>query len=513
MQTASAPTTSLPASGERTLNGSGLSIHDPRTGEYLWSVPDAEPAAVDHALMMARKAAAGWAAVPAAERGAALRTAARALAAAAPDLAGLNASETGRPRDEALAGIAAGVATLEQYAELGPLHRGHSLLGNRSATDYTLAEPRGVAVLLTPWNDPVAVACGLIGAALVTGNTVVHKPSERCPRLGEALGDVLLPAFPPGVLLTVSGGAGVGELLTRAGADVIAHVGSSAAGERIAAAGAQAGAHVIRENGGNDPLVVDRDVNPSWAAEQAAIGAFSNSGQICTAVERIYVHEAIAARFCTALEAEAALRNHNGTVAPLVDGRLRDAVHRQVAEALAQGARAVEGGVIPEGRGSHYPATVLLGCTESMQVMTEETFGPVAAVRVVESFDDGLRLAGSGRYGLAATVLTGSIAHVQKAIAALPVGTVKINEVFGGAPGGSAQPRGASGEGFGYGPELLDEFTRVKVVHVAAPPAFALHLPDNPPPEPVPAEQVIIETLPPAADNPTQDKLTQEILP
>jgi betaine-aldehyde dehydrogenase len=489
MHTAAKPT--VPAGP--TLDGSGLTISDPRTGQYLWSVPEAEPGAVARTVEVARNAAVRWAAVAPGERGAALRSAARALDAAAQELAGLNASETGRPFEEALAGIAAGVSTLEQYAELGPLHRGHSLLGNRTATDYTVAEPRGVAVLLTPWNDPVAVACGLIGAALVTGNTVVHKPSERCPHLGEALGEVLALAFPPGVLLTLSGSARVGALLTQADVDVIAHVGSSASGASIARAAAQTGAHVIRENGGNDPLVVDRDVDPVWAAEQAAIGAFSNSGQICTSVERIYVHEAIAAEFCTALEAEAALRNSNGTVAPLVDTRLRETVHAQVSQALEQGAHAVEGGAVPEGPGAFYPATVLLGCTDSMQVMQEETFGPVAAVRVVQGFDDGLQLAGSGRYGLAATVLTGSIAHVQEAIAALPVGTVKINEVFGGAPGGSAQPRGASGEGFGYGPELLDEFTRVKVVHVAAPPPFALQLPDEPLREPVPAEQLLAE--------------------
>ncbi|MDR6414392.1 aldehyde dehydrogenase [Pseudarthrobacter sulfonivorans] len=491
MHTTASPTTST----ERTLDGSGLTISDPRTGEYLWSVPEAEPGAVSHAVDVARNAAVLWAAAAPAERGAALRAAARALDAAAQELAGLNNRETGRPFEEALAGIAAGVSTLEQYAELGPVHRGHSLLGNRSASDYTVAEPRGVAVLLTPWNDPVAVACGLIGGALVTGNTVVHKPSERCPRLGEALGEVLATAFPPGVLLTVSGGARVGALLTEAAVDVIAHVGSSASGARIARAAARTGAHVLRENGGNDPLVVDRDVDPVWAAEQAAIGAFSNSGQICTSVERIYVHEAIAAEFCAALEAEAALRNSTGSVAPLVDTRLRDAVHAQVSEALDQGAHAVEGGAVPAGPGAFYPATVLLGCTDNMQVMAEETFGPVAAVQMVQSFDDGLQLAASGRYGLAATVLTGSIAHVQKAIAALPVGTVKINEVFGGAPGGSAQPRGASGEGFGYGPELLDEFTRVKVVHVAAPPPFALQLPDEPLPEPVPAEQVLADQM------------------
>ncbi|NUT72988.1 aldehyde dehydrogenase [Pseudarthrobacter sp. C4D7] len=459
--------------GHGIIEGAGITIQDPRTGDVLWTVPQAGPDAVFDAVNVARRAAPGWAATAPAERGAALRTAARALDAAARQLAGLNASETGRPEDEALAGIGAAVSTLEQYAELGPVHRGHSLRGGRFASDYTVAEPRGVAVLLTPWNDPVAVACGLIGAALVTGNAVIHKPSERCPRLGEALGEVLAPAFPAGVFLTISGGADVGAALSQAEVDVVAHVGSSAAGSRIARAAVGTGAHVLRENGGNDPLLVDRDVDPVWAAEQAAIGAFSNSGQICTSVERVYVHKDIAHDFCRALEAEAALRNGSGSVAPLVDVRMRDAVHGHVTAALGQGARAVEGGSLPDGPGSFYPATVLLDCTEGMQVMTEETFGPVAPVQVVDTFDDGLRLACSGRYGLAATVLSSNIAHIQQAVAALPVGTVKVNAVFGGAPGGAAQPRGESGAGFGYGPELLDEFTQVKVVHIAAPPPAA----------------------------------------
>lgn len=469
MPTTATETTAAPG----TRDGAGITIRDPRTGETLWTVPETDPGAVNHAVEVARSAAAEWAATAPAERGAALRAAARALDAAAHELAGLNASETGRPVDEALAGIAAGVSTLEQYAELGPVHRGHSLRGSHLATDYTVGEPRGVAVLLTPWNDPVAVACGLIGAALVTGNTVIHKPSERCPRLGEALGEVLAPAFPPGVFLTVSGGAEVGALLTRAEVDVLAHVGSSASGARIAQAAALTGAHVIRENGGNDPLLVDSDVDPAWAAEQAAIGAFSNSGQICTAVERIYVHQAIADEFCTALAAEAERRNSAGAVAPLVDLRMRDEVHAQVAAALDQGARATAGGALPDGPGSFYPATVLLDCTDGMQVMTEETFGPVAPVQVVETFDDGLKRACSGKYGLAATVLSGNIAHIQQAVASLPVGTVKVNAVFGGAPGGAAQPRGESGHGFGYGPELLDEFSQVKVVHIEAPPVRA----------------------------------------
>lgn len=193
-------------------------------------------------------------------------------------------------------------------------------------------------------------------------------------------------------------------------------------------------------------------------------------GQICTAVERIYVHRDIAGPFVEALAEEARRRNTDGSLAPLVDTRMRDAVAGQVSEALARGAEAVVGGEVPDGPGAFYPATVLTGCTDTMEIMLRETFGPVAPVRVVESFAEGLSLAASGDYGLAATVLTGNLEHAQQAIAGLPVGTVKVNAVFGGAPGGSAQPRGISGQGFGYGPELLDEFTRVKVVHLAAPP-------------------------------------------
>jgi acyl-CoA reductase-like NAD-dependent aldehyde dehydrogenase len=116
-----------------------------------------------------------------------------------------------------------------------------------------------------------------------------------------------------------------------------------------------------------------------------------------------------------------------------------------------------------------YPATVLTDCTPDMAIMREETFGPIAPVAVVDDFEQGLAAAADDRYGLAATVLTPQIAHPEFAIASLQVGTVKINDVFGGAPGGSAEPRRASGRGFGYGPELLDEMSCTKVVHIAAP--------------------------------------------
>jgi len=324
--------------------------------------------------------------------------------------------------------------------------------------------------VITPWNDPVAVAGGLIAAAVVTGNVVVHKPSERCPHLGARLGEVLAAALPDGVLTTVTGGAEVGQqLVASAEVDLVAHVGSSAAGRRIAAAAAENGVHVIRENGGNDALLVDADVDPTWAAGQAALGSYANSGQICTSVERIYVHRAIAEPFLEALVDEARRRNEPGRLAPLVDDRLRREVHRQVEQTLAAGGTLLAGGELPDTAGAHYPATVVTDCPVDSLLMTEETFGPVAPVHVVDDFAQGLQLAATDRYGLAACVLSASLAHITEAVDTLAVGTVKVNGVFGGAPGGAAEPRGASGSGFGYGPELLDEMTARKVVHIGRP--------------------------------------------
>lgn len=446
-----------------------MTVLDPRTGDTVARVPIAGAAECDDAVKRARAAAHGWARTSAGERAAAVADAAVAVRTAADELAELNERETGKPRGDALGGVEAGIDTLMQYAQLGPLHRGRSLLGAWSATDLMVPEPRGVVAALTPWNDPVAVAAGLLGAALVTGNTVVHKPSERCPGTGRRFAELVAAALPEGVLEIVDGDATVGARLAAAAqVDVVAHVGSSATGRAIAKTCAARGAKALLENGGNDALIVDADVEPGWAARQAALGAFANAGQICVAVERIYVVQSQAARaFIEALVAEAGAWADR--IGPLVDERHREHVHRHVSDAVGSGARALIGGEPRRGAGTFYPPTVLTGCTADMLVFREETFGPVAAVRVVPDFHTALLEAADDRFGLAATVLTSDMAHAQEAWRSLPVGTVKINAVFGGAPGGAAQPRRDSGSGFGYGPELLDEMTVMKVVHWSAP--------------------------------------------
>ena len=454
-----------------------VTILDPADGSLVGELDLASRSEVDAAVGSAAKTAGEWARTAPAERAALVHAAADRVAAATDELARLTTREMGKPLDDARGGVEAGVSTLRQYAELGPLHRGRSLQGSWDATDLMVPGPRGVVAAITPWNDPVAVPCGIIGAALVTGNTVVFKPSERTPHTGLELARLLAEGLPPGVLEVVVGdGAAGAALAEHPDVALLAHVGSTAAGRSIAAAAAGTGAEVLLENGGNDPLLVDADVDPEWAAEQAAAGCFANAGQICTSVERVYVAEAVAQPFLDALVRRAqALVSGPGTVAgtqlgPLVDARMRDTVHAHVEQAVAAGAQVLTGGSVPEGDGTFYPATVLTGCTPDMAVMREETFGPVAPVSVVPDFDAGLAAASEGRYGLAAVVLTGSMEHAQRAWRELPVGTVKVNAAFGGAPGGAAQPRGASGSGFGYGPELLDEMTTTKVVHLGLAP-------------------------------------------
>ncbi|WP_433392567.1 aldehyde dehydrogenase family protein [Micromonospora sp. KLBMP9576] len=455
--------------------GGELVVRDPADGSPVSSAPVATADEVGKAVEAARGVAAQWAATAPADRAAALHRAADAVAAAVDDLARATTAEMGKPLPDARGGVEAGVGTLRQYAELAPVRGGRTLHGATDALDFMTPQPRGVVAAITPWNDPVAVSCGLLGAALVTGNVVLHKPSERAPATGWLLAKALDSALPPGVLSLLTGGPETGAALAAQEVDVVAHVGATATGRAIAAAAARTGAKVLLENGGSDPLVVDGDVDPLWAAGQAALGAFANAGQICVAVERIYVHRDVAEDFTQALAERAeALRVGPGgdprtELGPLVDRRHRDHVHGQVTAAVAQGARLRTGGTLPDGPGAFYPATVLADCRHDMTVVREETFGPVAAIVTVDSFSEALRCAADSPYGLAATVLTASMSHAQRAWRELPVGAVKVNAVFGGAPGGAAHPRRGSGHGYGYGPELLDEFTATKAVHLEAP--------------------------------------------
>jgi acyl-CoA reductase-like NAD-dependent aldehyde dehydrogenase len=453
---------------------------DPTTGEPAWVVVPATAPEVASAVDAAARAAGAWRRTAPAERATALRQAANAVRRAADDLGALLTATTGRLIGQARESAVVAADLLEEAATTGLGATGRTLAGAPAALDVVRREPHGVVAVVTPWNDPFPTAAGLLAAALVTGNTVVHKPSERSAAPGWELARLIAGALPAGVLNVVSGdGESGAALVGDPRVALVAQVGSTATGRDIAARVGARGGRVLLENGGKDPIVVDAGVDPAWAAGQIALGAFTNTGQICTSVERVYLHEAVADEVLGELVRIAdAMRVGDPAdpateLGPLVDEAQLAIVTEHVSAALAAGARVLAGG--PDGSrldeaGCFYPATVLDGCTAEMAVMTEETFGPVAAVTRVADFDEALALADAGRYGLAATVLTPDLGHALRAAEALEVGTVKINAVFGGAPGGSADPRRDSGAGAGYGPDLLAAMTVLKTVHLEAAP-------------------------------------------
>ena len=298
--------------------------------------------------------------------------------------------EGGKPLADSLGGVEAGIGAIEQYAELGPLHRGRALQGGWDAADLMVHEPRGVVALLVPWNDPIAIACGQIAAALVTGNTVVYKPSEKTPLSGARLVELLDLG---GVLQLVHGDARAGRpLAAHPRVDLVIHTGSVQTGREVMEACADRLGKALLELGGKDAMIVDAGVDPEWAAEQAAIGAFANAGQICTSVERIYVHRDVAEPFVAALtrRAEALAvgpgRDPATEMGPLIDEDQRDWVHNHVEDAVHNGAELPRRRADPRRAGCFYPPTVLVGPPGDAPVITQETFGPVAAVRVVDSF-------------------------------------------------------------------------------------------------------------------------------
>ena len=237
------------------------------------------PHQVRAAVAAARPAFPGWRGTEPGSRGAALRAAAANLRADRERIADLHMRDTGRLLGDARSAVDVAASLLEEAATAAPLDAGRSLGGDARSLDVVRREPRGVVAVITPWNDPLPAAAGLLGAALATGNTVVHKPSERSSLVGAALAEALARHLPDGVLTVVLGDGAVGELLVAdPDVDVVAHVGSSRAGRRIAEVAGSRAAKLLLENGGKDALVVDADVDPMWAAQQAALGAFVNAG-------------------------------------------------------------------------------------------------------------------------------------------------------------------------------------------------------------------------------------------
>lgn len=441
----------------RTASLETISICSPESGDRLAVIPAGCVEDVNLAVAAAREAAVVWGRTPLEDRLATVTAMTDALEAHVEELAQVQSAEMGQPlalARESLSGLSDWARGLLEDAPLA----GETELGG----GHLVHEPRGVGALIVPWNFPLPVALQGLVPLLASGNTVVWKPSERSPLSAVAAMRHIGGVIPPGTVNLVLGDGRAGEpLAAHRDVDVILFTGSVPTGRRVAALAADRLANVVLELGGKDPVIVDEDVDPAWAAGVVAEGAMLNAGQLCTSMERIYVHIGISEEFTAALcDAVRAM-----SIGPLVDRRQRAVVERQVQRAVEDGAHVLVGGECPDGPGSYYPPTVVADVPQDTALMREETFGPVAAVRTVESFDDAMKLANDTEYGLAATVLTKDPAHAARAGSELRAGIVWINEWQGAVKGAQAEPQRLSGRGIGFGPGLWDELRTTRYVH------------------------------------------------
>lgn len=461
MSTSPTAPAASPTSGE-------LASFDPATGTCVGTVPITPASEIPAIIARARAAAAGWAATAPADRAAALVAAAADLGEQAEAIGTLLTREMGKPLREAIgevAGCASSMAdtAAEIIAALEPVER-----GDEHTASTLHFDPLGVCAAITPWNFPVAMPHWLVVPALMAGNTVVLKPSELTPLVAQAYADCLIPHLPADVLQVVHGADEQGKALVAGDVDLVAFTGSREVGKRILAAAGPGLTRVILELGGKDPMVVLDDADVDKAARFAVRNSFRNAGQVCVSTERIYVDDRIADAFEDALlTLTADLVVGPGTedgvdVGPMISTEQRDHVLAQVQRATREGATLRHGEPVAEG--NFIRPIVLTGLSHEMEIMREETFGPVACVMRVHGDEEAVRLANDTPFGLGAVVFGGDEDRAAAVARRLRAGMVGVNRSCGGAGGTPWVGAGESGHGFHGGPEGHRQFTQPRVV-------------------------------------------------
>ncbi len=451
--------------------------YDPRTGAEVGRVAATPPEAVHEAAARARKAFVDWADQSHSARAGHLKELKRVLVANADRIAETVAAETGKHPDDALITEVAVAGAITDYLRR---RAGHLLQPDRrSALPFLGAKawveyhPRGVAGVIAPWNYPFSLPFGPTLNALAAGCTVVLKPSEVTPLSGALVGELIEEAgFPAGVVQVCQGAAETGAAVVEA-ADVVSFTGSPGVARKVAAKAAEDLTPVIMELGGKDAMLVLDDADLTRAARAAVWGGLVNAGQTCISVERVYVVDGVYDRFLgelrNALRPVNAGSGDNADIGPIIHGPQLDVVQRHVDDAVARGATVLAGGARKGGPGRFFEPTLLVDVDHTMEVMKEETFGPVLAVMRVPDEETAVELANDSKYGLHGSVWTGDAGRGRRVASAMDTGTVAINNClvnygmsdlpFGGI--------GESGYGSNNGPEGLRAFCYPKAVSQA----------------------------------------------
>jgi succinate-semialdehyde dehydrogenase/glutarate-semialdehyde dehydrogenase len=421
------------------LSGKVEIIYNPANQEPVAQVAVGTRQDACQALQAAKKAFPIWSATSSQERAKILHAAAHLVRQRAEQIARLLTLEMGKPLKNAKMELLSSADILDFYAEEGKRNFGEWITSSHSRS-IVLRQPVGVAALITPWNFPVDLLAWKVGPCLAAGCTFVAKPPSKAPLAAtEFVRAVSEAGLPAGAANVVHGpGSEVGaELVENPISRKIAFTGETQTGREIMA---HAAAHIKRvslELGGQSPFIVCPDADLEAAAAAAAQRAFSNMGQICISVNRIYVAEEVAEPFTEELVRRAErLKIGDGLgpdvdLGPMFSGAQRERTKDHVADALEKGAELLSGGQEPEGeaylKGYFFQPTVLGKADHSMRVMREETFGPVAPIMRFKTLEEAVALANDSEYGLAAYVFTNDLKTALRAAEGLEAGGIGVN--------------------------------------------------------------------------------------
>ncbi|WP_431036226.1 aldehyde dehydrogenase family protein [Streptomyces sp. P6-2-1] len=457
--------------GAESTTSPALDVLDPATEQLAGRVPDAGDAELQAAVDAAASAFPAWRDTPLEGRREVVRAIAGVLREHADELSALLTREQGKPLAAAKGEINGAAAWLDAFAGLD--YPAEELTETETHRVRVRRVPLGVVAGIVPWNFPVNLMMWKVGPALLTGNTMIVKPSPYTPLTTLRIGELLADVVPAGVLNTVSGGDSLGpKVSAHPGIAKIAFTGSTATGSRVMASAAAHLARVTLELGGNDAAIVLPDVDVDEVAPKVFWTAFGNSGQICIAAKRIYVHEdiydAFAARFAeTARAAVVGPGTREGVQLGPVQNRAQyEKVVALIERTAASGAKFLVKGEIPEGPGYFIHPSVVDDPADDSEIVTEEPFGPVVPLLRFRDTDEVVRRANDSEYGLGGTVWGRDLAAAEAVAARIDTGTVWINEGQRPSPTLPFGGHKASGIGTENGVDGMLEFTNTQVLSV-----------------------------------------------
>lgn len=451
-----------------------LAIHNPATGTLIAELPADDAASVAAKAAQARKAQAGWAAVPVAARKACITRFRAGIVAELDALAAIMTRETGKPIKMSRNELNGLLGRIDFFlAELDTATATQTVFADGGMTEQIEHTPLGVVANISAWNYPWFVGGNVFIPALLTGNAVLYKPSEYAAMTGQAIARLLHAAgVPQDVFVLLIGGGAVGAALMEQPVDGLFFTGSYATGAKIAQSIGPRMVKLQLELGGKDPTYVCEDANPQTAAESLADGAMYNTGQSCCSVERIYVHEKIYDAFVTAFVDTVKTfktgdpMSEDTYIGAITRAPQLEVLDAQVADAKAKGATLLAGGKRGAGPGTWYEPTVFSNVNHSMELMREESFGPIIGIQKVSGDAEAVKLMNDTRYGLTAGVFTPDEARAKTLLAQVNAGSVYWNCCDRVSPRLPWSGYGDSGVGLTLSTYGIQTFTRPKAWHL-----------------------------------------------